>query len=65
MDKIMTPEKINTLENKVFRLECEQLKWRNFRSKVESFVEMHDTFGGNTLEEWQELKQELESIKYY
>lgn len=61
----MTPEEINTLENKVFRLECEQMKWRQFRSKVESFLEMGDTFGGNTESEVQELKNELESIKYY
>jgi len=38
--EIMTSEEINTLENKVFRLECEQLKWRNFRKVVESFVAM-------------------------
>lgn len=61
----MTPEEINELENKVFRLECEQMKWRMFRKKVESFLEMGDTFGCNTEAEVQELKQELESIKYY
>lgn len=61
----MTPEEINTLENKVFRLECEQMKWREFGRKVESFVTMYDTFGFNTDEEINELKQELESIKYY
>lgn len=61
----MTPEEINTLENKVFRLECEQMKWRRFREKVESFVQMHDVFGFNTQEEKEELKKELESIKYY
>lgn len=61
----MTSEEINTLENKVFRLECEQMKWREFRKKVESFLEMSDTFGGNTNAEVQELKDELESIKYY
>jgi len=61
----MTAEEINTLENKVFRLECEQLKWRTFRDKVESFLEMQSTFGENTLTEIKELKNELESIKYY
>lgn len=61
----MTPEEINTLENKAFRLECEQMKWREFRTKIEGFVQMHDITGYNTVEEWQELKQELESIKYY
>ena len=30
----MTTEEINALENKVFRLECEQLKWRNFRKFI-------------------------------
>jgi len=52
-------------ENKLFRLECEQLKWRTFRDKVESFLEMQSTFGKNTLTEIKELKDELESIKYY
>lgn len=61
----MTPEEINTLENRVFRLECEQMKWRQFRDKIESLIQMYDTFGFNTDAEWQELKQELESIKYY
>jgi len=61
----MTAEEINTLENKVFRLECEQMKWREFRKKVESFLEMSDTFGCNTNAEVQELREELESIKYY
>lgn len=61
----MTPEEINTLENKIFRLECEIFAWHRFRTFVEGFAEMHDTFGNNTPEEWQELKKELESIKYY
>lgn len=61
----MTPEEINTLENKVFRLECEQMKWRQFRDRVESFIEMRDTFGNNTRMEIELLRKELESIKYY
>ena len=61
----MTTEEINALENKVFRLECEQLKWRKFRKVVESFLEMSDTFGGNTESEVKEIREELESIKYY
>lgn len=61
----MTPEEINILENKIFRLECEQLKWRNFRKQVEDFLTMQSTFGKNTLTEIKELKDELESIKYY
>lgn len=61
----MTPEEIDTLENKVFRFEGEKLAWRRFRTLVESFVEMNTTMGFNTEEEWQELKKELESIKYY
>ena len=61
----MTTQEINTLENKVFRLECEQMKWREFRKKVESFMENKDTFGFNLPREYQELKDELESIKYY
>jgi len=52
-------------ENKLFRLECEQLKWRNFRTMVEKFVSNEITFGFNTELEKQELKDELESIKYY
>lgn len=61
----MTPEEINTLENKVFRLECEVLRLSLFKAKVAAFIQMHDITGKNTEEEWQELKQELESIKYY
>lgn len=60
----MTPEEINTLENKVFRLECEQFAWRRFRTLVEEFIEIKDITGYNTGSEWQELKKELESIKY-
>ena len=61
----MTSEEINTLENKVFRFECEKIAWRRFRTIVEKVVEMQTTFGKNTEEEIQTLKNELESIKYY
>lgn len=52
-------------ENKLFRLECEQLKWRMFRDKVENFRLNEIIFGFNTLEEKKELDEFLESIKYY
>jgi len=61
----MTTEEINILENKVFRLECEQLKWRTLRDKVEHFRLNEIIFGFNTLEEKKELDGILESIKYY
>lgn len=60
----MTPNEINTLENKVFRLECEQLQWRMFRKEVEQFMETKATFGNNTQQEIDKLKEELERIKY-
>jgi len=52
-------------ENKLFRLECEQLNWRTFRDKVENFRSNEIIFGFNTLEEKKELDEILESIKYY
>lgn len=61
----MTADEINTLENKAFRLECEILQWRRFRTEVESFLEMNTTFGINTEEEKNKLKEELNIIKYY
>lgn len=61
----MTADEINTLENKVFRLECEKTRWRMFRDKVEAFVQMKDTFGDNTSKEYEALKKELEEIRYY
>jgi len=60
----MTEQEINTLENKAFRLECEILTWRMFRKEVESFIEMSQTFGTNTDDEYEKLEQELEKIKY-
>jgi len=62
--EIMTPQEINTLENKAFRLECEILTWRRFRTEVESFIQMSNTFGTNTDAEYKVLEQELEKIKY-
>jgi hypothetical protein len=55
---------INTLENKVFRLECEQLKWREFRTLVETIDTMQSTFGTVSEKESAELRKTLESIKY-
>jgi len=60
----MTPNEINTLENKAFRLECEQFQWRMFRKEVESFFEMQSITGHNTQQEIDKLKEELEKIKY-
>ncbi len=61
----MTDAEINILENKAFRLECEILKWRMFRDEVEKFIEMKTTFGKNTQQEYENLKTEIEKIKYY
>lgn len=65
METEETKEEINTLKNKVFRLECEQLNWRKLRTMTESFLDNHSMFGFNTQKEIQELKEQLESIKYY
>lgn len=61
----MTKNEINTLENKAFRLECEIVQWRLFRNEVESFLEMNSTFGSNTGQEFEKLKEAIEKIKYY
>ena len=61
----MTPNEINTLENKAFRLECEQMQWRMFRDEVERFLSSKSTFGNNTEKEYSKLQEELEKIKYY
>lgn len=55
---------INTLENKVFRLECEKMDWRNFRDLVESIFTMQSTFGTVSESEMEKLREKLESIKY-
>ena len=55
---------INTLENKVFRLECEKSDWRQFRDLVESVMTMQSTFGTISESETTKLKEKLESIKY-
>jgi len=60
----MTPQEINTLANKAFRLECEILTWRRFRTEVELYMENKGTFGSNTEKEYLALKEELEKIKY-
>lgn len=61
----LTANEINTLENKSFRLECEVYKWRMFRNSVQHFIEWKELFGDVNDEKWEELKKELESIKYY
>lgn len=61
----MTENEINTLENKAFRLECETFKWKMFRNAVSHFVEWKETIGEVSPEKWEELKKELEIIKYY
>lgn len=55
---------INTLENRVFRLESEKLDWRKFRDLVESVYKMQSTFGTVSSTEMQRLGENLESIKY-
>jgi len=60
----LTDAEIYTLENRVFRLECEKMQWRNFRDEVENFLTINSTFGNNTSEEIEKLKKVLESIKY-
>lgn len=55
---------INTLENRVFRLECEKMDWRNFRSLVETIFTMQQTFGTVSENEMELLREKLESIKY-
>jgi len=60
----MTKNEINTLQNKVFRLECEKLDWRQFRDLVESIFTMQSTFGTVSESEMNKLRDKLESIKY-
>lgn len=55
---------INTLENRIFRLECEKIEWRLFRDLVENVVTMQSTFGTISESEMNLLKEKLESIKY-
>ena len=55
---------INTLENRVFRLECEKSEWRAFRDLVEIIVSMQSTFGTVSDTETVRLQEKLESIKY-
>ena len=55
---------INTLENRVFRLESEKLDWRRFRDLVESIYKMQSAFGTVSSIEMQRLGDNLESIKY-
>ena len=63
MDRQLLNE-INTLENRVFRLECEKIEWRLFRNLVENVVTMQSTFGTISEFEMDMLKTKLESIKY-
>jgi len=55
---------INTLENRVFRLECEKFYWRQFRDLVKSIYTMQKTFGTISDDEMKKLGDKLESIKY-
>lgn len=61
----LTKKEIYALENKAFRLECEVYKWRMFRNSVQHVIECKDTIGEVSPEKWEELKKEIESIKYY
>lgn len=61
----MDANEINTLENRLFRLECEKMDWIRFRDMVEAYIQMKSMFGFNTTEETEALKQSLETIKYY
>ena len=63
MDRQLLNE-INTLENRVFSLECEKIEWRLFRNLVENVVTMQSTFGTISEFEMDMLKTKLESIKY-
>jgi hypothetical protein len=56
--------KLNTLENQIFRFECEKMQWRAFRELVASIVEMQNTFGSISEDENRDLVQQLEAIKY-
>lgn len=60
----LTDNEINTLENRVFRFECEKLEWRMFRDLVKEVVTMQSTFGTISEKETALLKEKLESIKY-
>lgn len=60
----LTENEINTLENRVFRLECEKSDWRQFRDLVESVYTMQTTFGTISDTEMEKLGKKLESIKY-
>ena len=60
----LTDNDINTLENRVFRFECEKLEWRQFRTLVENIMTMQSTFGTISETETKLLRDKLESIKY-
>jgi hypothetical protein len=60
----LTDNEINTLENRVFRLECEKLDWRAFRDLVKEVMTMQSTFGTISETETAKLNEKLESIKY-
>lgn len=60
----LTDNEINTLENRVFRLECEKSDWRQFRDLVENVMTMQSTFGTISEKETALLRDKLESIKY-
>ena len=60
----LTDNEINTLENRVFRFECEKFQWRQFRDLVENVMTMQSTFGTISETETKLLRDKLESIKY-
>lgn len=63
MEDILLNE-INTLENRVFRLQCEIQDWRAFRDLVKEVMTMQSTFGTISETETAKLNERLESIKY-
>jgi hypothetical protein len=60
----LTEQEIDRLEDRVFGLECDQVRWRSFRDLVESIYTMQMTFGSISESEMIRLKEQLESIKY-
>jgi uncharacterized protein YpuA (DUF1002 family) len=64
MRRDLTDNEINTLENRVFRLECERSDWRKFRDLIEATITMQSMFGSISESETKKILDQLESIKY-